>query len=377
MKGLPENKRDTIIIYPVENYEIEIAYNYDLVTLEQQWTKIELASKTSFFLSWKWMSNWIKTCTPELIIVSAKYNNDLVAIGLFTNSNESRHKFITSKQLKLHQTGDNSLDQIWIEYNDFICTPEHQHSAVNACLKAMQEKICQWDEIIFSMTTSFRYKSFMSNNIKAKVVSKTPCYAVDLKQLRNDHYQYIDTVSTNTRYQVRRSIRGYEQLFGEIKLITASSRQEAIKFFHEAGCHHKKRWEDSGFENHEFIKFHENLIQNNFTYGAVELIKVTTGVKTIAIMYNFIHNKHVYFYLQGIQYESDKKLKPGLVAHSVITQFYLDKGMDLYDYMGGYSQYKSQLASHSTDCYTICIQRPRFSFLLENLGRKLKHLSGL
>ena len=93
-------------------------------------------------------------------------------------------------------------------------------------------------------------------------------------------------------------------------------------------------------------------------------------------MYNFIHNKKVYFYLQGVSYEADNKLKPGLVAHSLITQYYLNKGMNLYDYMGGYSQYKTQLAAHSTDCYTLSIQRPRLKFKLENLAQKIKHLTG-
>ncbi|MBC8386241.1 MAG: GNAT family N-acetyltransferase [Gammaproteobacteria bacterium] len=358
-------------------YKIEISQSYKLEELKENWLEIETVAQPSFFLSWDWMSNWIETYAPELVVITAHYQNKLVAIGLFTYSTEKRHKIISSKQLRLNQTGNNDLDQIWIEYNDFICIPEHQHHAINASIQMLQKKTYQWDELIFSMSPSLRYESLLSENFQIKVIDKTPCYAVDLSKIRASKHPYIETISANSRYQIRRSIRKYKQLYGKIDLTIASNLEEAMSYFHEAGNEHKNRWSDSGFKNPRFIEFHENLINRNLAKGSVELIKVTSGKKVIAIMYNLIQNKNVYFYLQGLSYESDNKLKPGLVAHSLITQYYLDKGMNLYDYMGGYSQYKAQLASHSTDCYTICIQRPKISFILEDLGRKIKRLSGL
>jgi hypothetical protein len=103
-------------------------------------------------------------------------------------------------------------------------------------------------------------------------------------------------------------------------------------------------------------------------------MKITTGDTTIAILYFHIVGRDVYFYLQGINYEANKKLKPGLVSHALATQYYLDKGMRKYDYMGGYSQYKCQLSNSADDFVTLCIQRPSLIFSIEKIGRKLKHL---
>ena len=47
---------------------------------------------------------------------------------------------------------------------------------------------------------------------------------------------------------------------------------------------------------------------------SIDLMEITSGDVTIAILYFHLVGKNVYFYLQGINYESDKKLKPGLVC---------------------------------------------------------------
>jgi hypothetical protein len=61
-----------------------------------------------------------------------------------------------------------------------------------------------------------------------------------------------------------------------------------------------------------------------------------------------------------------------LVAHALATQYFIDKGMEKYDYMGGYSQYKEQLADMSEELTTVVIQRPRSKFKLENIMKNMK-----
>ena len=90
-------------------------------------------------------------------------------------------------------------------------------------------------------------------------------------------------------------------------------------------------------------------------------------------MYYHLVNKTVYFYLHGLKYESNKKLKPGLVAHTIATEYFFHQGKELYDYMGGYSQYKEQLADLSEKLVTVVIQRPRSRFKLENMARDFKN----
>ena len=153
----------------------------------------------------------------------------------------------------------------------------------------------------------------------------------------------------------------------------AQEREQAIEFFHEAGPLHIQRWSDSGYKNRLFVEFHENLIRNSEKHS-IDLLRLRAGETTIAVMYYHLVGRKVYFYLHGLKYDDDPKLKPGLVAHSIASQHYLENGMDKYDYMGGYSQYKLQLAERVEDLVTVCIQKPRLRFAIENVGRNLKQL---
>lgn len=304
-------------------------------------------------------------------MVEASFGGEVVAIGLFTRSIETRNGFIKSCQYRLHQVGDPLLDQIWIEYNDFICSDGHRIAAVNASLQALRKCSKDWDEIILSMVSSSRAEQIQSELNGCRIVLRNQSYAVNLAGIEAGH-DYLSTISANTRYQIRRSIRLYEASHGPVDFVTAKTTRQALEFFHLAGSLHRQRWFDSGYKNPSFIQFHEHLIQQSFEKKTVELIKVTSGGTIIAILYFHIVNKNVYFYLHGLRYGDDNKLKPGLVAHALATQYFLEQGMKKYDYMGGDAQYKSQLASQSEDLVLLRIQRTQLQFIIENLGRKIK-----
>jgi hypothetical protein len=357
-----------------KDYIIEISHGYDFEKLEKLWLSVQQSQDLPFFLTWSWVSCWIKTYDPEIVVVSAKLNNTTVAIGLFTCSSDRRHGFIHSRQYRLHQMGDPLLDQIWMEYNDFICIEKYRVEAVNACLKVLQQSESDWDEIILSMITTTRAAEIHDAIKDTHILLSSPCYSNNLDDIRSRNSSYLATLNTNTRYQISRSTRLYQHLHGEIGYRFAGSVEEALAFFHEAGKYHILRWKDSGYNNKQFVLFHENLIKNSKSSNSVDLMKITSGDTTIAILYFHLVGRDVYFYLQGINYEANKKLKPGLVAHAIATQYYLDKGMRKYDYMGGYSQYKHQLSRLAGELVTLCIQRPSLLFSIEKIGRKLKHL---
>ncbi len=358
----------------INEYEVNITQGYQVEELEKHWSRIQKYQDVPFFLTWSWIASWLKTYSPEIVVVTASFETDIVAIGLFTLSVENRHGFVKSRQYRLHQMGDPLLDQIWMEYNDFICINGHRESAVNACLLALQQSSDDWDEIVLSMMSSSRADEIRPVIKNCRVVLRNPSYATNLQELESDQ-GYLKSLNANTRYQIRRSIRIYEKSHGKVDFVCAKTTREALDFFHLAGGFHRERWLDSGYKNPEFIQFHENLIEQSFNSKATELIKVVFGDTTIAVLYFHIVNKNVFFYLHGLRYENDNKLKPGLVAHALATQYFLDRGMKQYDYMGGYSQYKCQLASQTEDLVSLCIQRPRFQFRIEKIGQSIREFS--
>lgn len=352
-------------------YTTEIIVEPDVQVLENIWFAIESEGSLPFFLSWAWISCWLKTYTPIVIATVAKVNDEPVAVGLFTDSIQKRRGFITAQQFRLNQIGDKIKDQIWIEYNDFICLEGHREQAIGACLKALDHN-CSWDEIVLSNMNLERANKITKLIAHSTQDSQRPCYAVDLKSIRQSNSNYLKSLTANTRYQIRRSKRLYEKKYGAIKMTSADNMEQALEFFHQAGPFHILRWSDSGYQNEQFVKFHENLIRSSFDDGQVKLLKIRAGNETIAIMYYHLINNSVYFYLHGLLYEPNSKLKPGLVAHTIATEFFLSQGVDKYDFMGGYSQYKEQLADLSDYLVTVTIQRPRSRFKIERLARNIK-----
>jgi CelD/BcsL family acetyltransferase involved in cellulose biosynthesis len=354
-----------------DNYTINVSLEYDLNLLRKHWLNIQNNENQPFFLTWSWISTWLITYNPEFYVVTASIDNHPVAIGLFTKSIQKRKGFISSRQLRLHQMGESLKDQIWMEYNDFICLSGHRKSAVNACLASLDNDD-QWDEVVLSMMPAHRAEEVVAENEHATLGSYRPCYAVNLMAFQANQKHYIESLSSNTRYQIRRSLRIYNEKFGAVRLEAAATKQEAIDYFHSAAPFHISKWADSGYLNPEFMRFHENLINQSFDHGSIELLKISAGDKIIAIMYYQVESNNVYFYLHGLNYDDNKKLKPGLVGHTLATQYFVDKGMNKYDYMGGYSQYKEQLADISEELTTVVIQRPRSKFKVECVMKNLK-----
>lgn len=360
----------------IDSYKIDIATNYDIQELKKEWLALEAQTPVPFFLSWAWVSTWLSAYSPELYIVKAEYKRQLIAIGLFTSSTERRHFVINAKQLRLNQTGKNSEDQIWVEYNDFICLEKHKEQAISACLNGLVNSKIFYahDEVIISMIPQHRAKSLSRSIKNCDILLTRPCYSIDLVASKNKKPEYIQTLKSNTRYQIRRSIRHYEKSHGKLELVHTQSTTDALDFFTEIAPLHIERWYDSGYKNSDFLKFHQQLIKAYYDEGRIHLIKVNSGQTTIAILYYLIKDSTVSFYLQGLLYEQDKMLKPGLVAHSLATQYFIDKGMRIYDFMGGYSQYKTQLAHQAEDLATIRIQKPILKFILENSAQTLKNI---
>jgi CelD/BcsL family acetyltransferase involved in cellulose biosynthesis len=207
----------------------------------------------------------------------------------------------------------------------------------------------------------------------AQIQYEVAGFQTDLKTPREQGKAIIDSLSSNTRHQVRRSLRLYENAHGRAQVVPAQSTEEAITMFHEAGSWHRSRWLDSGYNNPAFIEFHETLIKRGFDHGNIKLFRIVFGNHVVGVFYFLLIEGCAYFYLQGLRSESNNKLKPGLNAHCLLMQHFLKQGYDVYDFMGGESQYKRQLCNQQNAFMTLRVHNGRWRFLLEQQARQLKH----
>ena len=95
----------------------------DLSSVEVQWLALEKQSNCSFFLTWAWIGPWL---TQLLIkqqsfdLLCAKQGNNIVGLSIIVKKSRKVFGLFTVNQWWLNRSGDELLDQCWVEENSFL-----------------------------------------------------------------------------------------------------------------------------------------------------------------------------------------------------------------------------------------------------------------
>lgn len=350
-----------------------------MAELEPDWLCLEKRSDCSFFLSWLWIKTWLTTFKEPFQVLRVHCRGQLVGLALVRTLGFRRWGWAPSDRMYLHQTGCRNRDQIWIEYNGFLCAEGYEKSVVSQVFSYLASDN-SWDEFVVGGVTSQKAKLMEEeSHLNRLDLWQAPTYGVELNDsVRSGNY--LASLSKNTRYQINRSGKIYSELYGEVLLDVASNIEDALSFFRMAGPLHQARWGDklgqSGYSNKYFVEFHCNLIEAAWPSRNLDLIRIQAGTHTLGYFYNFLYRGKVYFYLSGLTPEENPKLKPGLSAHALAIQYYADRGYDYYDFMGGDARYKASLGKKSLELCQVCFRRDRFKFKLEDGLRSMKRVLG-
>lgn len=342
----------------------------------EEWLDLESRARPTVFLSWQWLGQWLAVYQPSASLLRVTEGDRVIGLGLVVVSDERRHGVLRSRCLRLHQTGSKVLDQIWIEYNGFLAETGRERAVAQACLEHLAKPDQDWDEFVVGAIDSDEADFYaQALGLHKHLRWEAPCYGVDLVELRSTGHPYLDTLSRNTRYQINRAHRLYENR-GPVELVRPDNLQDALAVFDSIGPRHLERWgsgpDQSGFANPDFVRFHRALIKSQWSAGGVDLVSVRAGDDIIASFYNLLHDQVVYFYLGGMMTETDNKLKPGLLGHALCIEDYRHHGFHYYDFMGGDERYKANLGQLHRQLVQVSLQRPRFKLKLENALREAK-----
>lgn len=344
--------------------------------LADDWRALEKLSQPSVYLSWQWIGIWLSAYFPKFSVLRVTDCGRLIGLGLVTESTERRHGILVSRCLRLHQTGYRAEDQICIEYNGFLAEKGRETEVGKAAIEHLKKSKSGWDEIVIgAIDADYARELTQSSALASHIRWESPSYGVDLGSLRSENRAYLDTLSRNTRHQIRRTQRLYEEL-GPVVLERPETAEEAEFIFNSITPFHLARWGsgrgESGFANPEFMRFHHEYIRKHWKHGGADLVVLKAGGQTLAIFYNLVYRNRIYFYLAGVKAEQDNRLKPGLLGHSLCIKDYLERGFDYYDFMGGQDRYKAQLAQPHYHLVKVGLQRARWRLRTERAARALK-----
>jgi protein-tyrosine-phosphatase/CelD/BcsL family acetyltransferase involved in cellulose biosynthesis/predicted ATP-grasp superfamily ATP-dependent carboligase len=353
--------------------------NADVAAL---WRDLETRTDASFFLSWDWIGCWLRESVVSPYLIIARHQDRIIAMALLQPSHRRRHHFLGTNALMLHQSGDPNTDIITIEHNGILVDRDFASTAPRACVEFLirnrrAEGGPDWDELHFGGFPAPEGLRPLADQagLMMSYHSYKQSWVVDLARIRESGGSYLDSLSANTRYQIRRSIRLYEQR-GELSATPARSVNEAMQYFDHMKELHQRYWGSRGrpgsFTYPFFERFHRALITDCLPKGTVELVLIAVGDDPIGYVYNFICNGWVCAYHTGFKYEEDPKLKPGLVSHHLCVARHLQQGARLYDFLAGSERYKANLAGPGPDIGHLILQRPLLKLRAERAARWLK-----
>jgi hypothetical protein len=249
--------------------------------------------------------------------------------------------------LYLGESGTAELDCPYVEQNGVLTEIGREDELTELCLSAVASR--------YDLTLSGVGEPVLA---AVRRVSRLVCVArwraspfINLAGLRATGGDFLAQRSANTRQQVRRSDRFYERE-GQIEVEQAESVESSHAMLDEMAALHQAAWRARGqtgsFARPFFRRFHRELIATALPRQEVALLKISSGAKTIGILYNFTYRGRVLAYQSGFFYRfHEPRAKPGLTCHHRAIRFGLEQGFDSYDFLAGEDRYKSSLADLS------------------------------
>jgi hypothetical protein len=311
----------------------------------------------------------------------------VIGLAVFGARKLVRRRFVRSRALLLHETGAKELDHMAIEYNSILAESGKEHDVVRAAVSCIQSADIAWDELMVSGVDALRFADWQNavggTDWRLIYREESSCHYVDLDAVRKAGGDYLALLSSNTRQQLRRSIKAYGSL-GALSVSVATTTDAALEYLHGLQGLHNARWQsrgkDGAFPSEFTRQFHERLVRDAAARGEVELLCVRAGGETVGYLYNFVKDGHVYFYQSGFQYDDDAKLRPGLVCHYLAVMHDLKAGHRIYDFLAGPQRYKQSLGTAHVKMYWISFQKPRLVFaverFLQHAKRTIKRYAG-
>ena len=305
-------------------------------------------------MSWAWIGVWLENLPNgwALRLISAEIEGKVVGLGILARGVSKKIcNLAYCKTEHLHETGIREFDMV-IEHNDFLLDASCENEARSAMIDYWLQSVEQTAELCVpgSSKAAWLSDSIAPGQYGMKRLDMTmKSHAMDLEEVRRANGDPLALLDKRTRSKISMAMREYS-MHGEFQVEQSSSVLEGLDWFDSLESLHQRRWVSKGepgcFSNPRFGRFHRMLIARNHASGCVIVLRINLGNSTLGYLYGFADAERFYVYQCGFDYELvEYNSMPGLVCHILAMRFLANKGLKLYDFMAGFSGYKSALTN--------------------------------
>jgi CelD/BcsL family acetyltransferase involved in cellulose biosynthesis len=313
----------------------------DFYSLKPKWDKILLSSEDcAITQTWEWMTTWWRVYgkSKKLFIICGYVNNELIGIlPLSTDKKALSIKGFFLKSYHILGSGRTKQRGVVSDYLNIITKKGYEDKFIRNLFPFL-EKNREWDEIIIENidATSRLFELFIrylpETSLFLSIKKKHPSPFI---QLPDSWEEFLNNISTNLRYKIKRGRKEFENIGGSYRAI--QQKKELSKAFQDLEQLHQYSWTSRGepgaFSDKSWRSFHKILIPMIFNRNWLKLSFLDINGEPVAANYNFGFHRKVHFYQSGLIRHDNKHIRLGLLLHSyciedAIKQKYLE-----YDFL--------------------------------------------
>lgn len=345
--------------------------------LRDTWLELQSCSHVSPFLRWAWISAWLEGI-PEKVrpfVVRFSDSGRTAGLAMFATSRTLKNGFIPVRYLSLSTAADERFDRITIEHNNLLmhpgAAPGARDRAVDWLLSQRKLEEFRFPAVADEELANTIRRCAGKHGFTVRDYARSQHFVVDIDLVRRSGKPYLDSLSSNTRYQIRKALKGAAKL-GELRLEAARTVGEMSEFFGELVRLHQQYWREKShpgaFAEPFVTDFHDRFLGSEAAEGEVQLLRMSAGSTVLGYLYNLVVGDRVYSYQSGFDYRH-ADLKPGIVSHVMAIDHYLAGNVASYDLLEGESQYKRSLSHLSLPMYWLAVNPSLLRFRIESFLR--------
>jgi CelD/BcsL family acetyltransferase involved in cellulose biosynthesis len=170
-------------------------------------------------------------------------------------------------------------------------------------------------------------------------IAKHECATCPYIQLSSSWEEYIESLSKNTRYNVKRRMRNLEKNF-KTKYFVWQNIEKLEYAMERLAFLHNKRWEEKGskhsFSSIEYNTFHLSVAREFASKGWLHLSCLELDGEIAGMLYDYSYKNKLFYYQGGFDPEL-YKYSLGLVLRAYVIQKAIEDGIKEIDLLkGGY-----------------------------------------
>lgn len=350
------------------------------VLLSEPWCKLNNEQQTKFFLSWQWIGPWLLSLPSSIKVNTLVFEKNDEVVGVAAVPELFRKSlFWKFKQGHLNRSGDDSLDQIWIE-NNKVLTSLKNPAYLASLYELIMEEACL-DELMITVMSGEDY----ANATEFKLLQSL--YNVEIEYEENGYYLPIykdesveKKYSKSLKKQLKQTVNCADSLGLNLRFEEVTDAVSMKEILEKSSHWHIEKWRDtatpSGFANEHFVGFHRELIDNSEIKERcrVRLFALWDGDLLLGILYGMQEKDWFGFYLSSIKQTNDNRLRLGLYMHHKAIGSLAKDGINVYDFMAGEARYKKQFGSICMRYGKMAIRRKKMALDAERWLKRMKNL---